>query len=148
MSKYFASNPLVVDAPPHGGLHHTAERYVLTVMKKLTLFLFALVLASCNIDTDKIINPNETLQVYIYGTELSVEEYLLNPGDEKYKKFISWVRNNKEGWSSTPATYVPKILISGKSFTINFMDNIVLINYADGQFTKKIDPTEYEFLKK
>ncbi|MBI1424772.1 MAG: hypothetical protein GC149_15105 [Gammaproteobacteria bacterium] len=117
-------------------------------MKKIRLILFAFVLVSCTIDTAKFIDPNETLQVYIYGTELNTEEYLLNPGGEKYNKFISWVRNNKEGWSSTPASYVPGILVSGKSFTMNFMDNTVLVNYADGQFTKKIDPTEYEFLKK
>ena len=117
-------------------------------MKKLALILFALVLVSCKIDTDKIINTNESLKVSIYGTEINIDEYWLNPGDEKYDQFISWVKNNKEGWSSTPATYVPKLLVSGKSFSFNFMSSGVVVNYESGQFTKNIDPKEYEFLKR
>lgn len=117
-------------------------------MKKLALLLFAAMLVSCKIDTDKIINANETLKVSVYGTGIDIKEYWLHPGDEKYNQFISWVKSNKEGWNSTPATYVPKLLVSGKSFTFNFMGAGVVVNYEDGQFTKKIDPKDYEFLKK
>ena len=58
-------------------------------MKKLALILFALVLVSCKIDADKIINTNESLKVSIYGTGINIDEYWLNPGEEKYNQFIS-----------------------------------------------------------
>ena len=117
-------------------------------MKRIIIILLAVLLSSCKVDTDKIIDSNENIEVSIHENGLPVQTYTLNPGDEEYKKFMSWVKSNNTGWDSTLASYVPMLIVSGESFSFNFMGNGVVVNYEGGQFTKSVDPKEYKYLKR
>lgn len=118
-------------------------------MKNLTILLLSLLLlVSCKIDTEKITERHESLKVFIYEYGRPSYEYTLSQSDEKYHKLMLWIKNNQYGWSPTPATYVPRVLISSKTFSVNFIGESVVINYADGQFIKKVDQNEYEFIQK
>ena len=118
-------------------------------MKNLTVLLLSLFfLVSCKIDLDKITERDESLTVHIYESGRPSNEYTLSQGDEKYHKLMLWIKSNKSGWSSTPATYVPRVLVSSKTFSLNFVGESAVLNYSDGQFVKKVDPSEYDFLRK
>lgn len=107
-----------------------------------------MLLVSCKIDTDQIINSNESIKINTFNNGTQTNEYSLNQSDGKYIKFISWVNANKQGWEPTLVTYAPSLLVSGKNFSFNFMGGDVVVNCESGQFAKKIQPEEYEFLRK
>ena len=118
------------------------------MINRVAIFLLAALLISCKVDTGEILSSNETLKVTIYSGGAPIEEYFLTPSDDEYKKFKSWVKSNQSGWNFTLATYVPNLLVSGESFSCNFMSSSVVLNYEGGQFTKDINSEDYEFLQK
>ena len=115
-------------------------------MKKALLLAATLVLASCNINVDSIINNQEPITVIIYGTDATAKEYILTATDPKYKTFKTWISSNKEGWELTPATYIPGVIVKGSNFTFNFLKADVIVNVDGKQYSKPVNKQEYDFL--
>ena len=105
------------------------------------------VLVSCTHETTISIPDNEPLMLFNYAgasNKLSAKEVVLVK--DKQQKLNTWISNNRTGWTPTPATYVPGVLVSGKGFGINFLGNSVIISYSEGQYVKSISPSDYQFL--
>ena len=116
------------------------------MMKYISLVVLAFALFGCKQDIDFVFPDFEELNLEIYGTGAPVKEQKIVPGTEKHNKLKEWVVNNKSGWASSMATYVPNVLVSGSGFSLNFRSKKVILNYKGGQFTKTSSQTEYEFL--
>jgi len=89
---------------------------------------------------------NETLKVLVYGEGKILAERSIAPTSNEHKKLASWLSFNHDGWSPTPASYVPGVYVTGNNFSINFLKSNVIVNFRGGQFIKPIDPKEYDFL--
>ena len=87
----------------------------------------------------------DEFRVHVYESGEHVREYKILRGTEKYLQFENWARENKWGWSPTPATYVPGIVVSGGGHVFNFVGESVVVNNLDGQYSKDISRNEYEF---
>jgi len=70
-----------------------------------------------------------------------------SPRSEKYLKLSAWLSANSKGWEATPASYVPALVVSGAGLSINFLKGGAIVNYAAGQYSHAVDPSQYEFLR-
>ena len=75
----------------------------------------------------------EEIQLVIYENGAPVKEEKIVQGTEKHKKLKEWVSNNKSGWVSSMATYVPNVLVSAGGLRFNFRPKEVIVNYKGGQ---------------
>ena len=85
------------------------------------------------------------LSIHAHGSPLATCS--LVPGSPKYHILEKWLSKNRKGWQITPATYVPRTVISGPGFTINFIESLAIVNYAEGQYSHAITSLDYEFLQ-
>ena len=115
-------------------------------MKRALLIATLLILASCKINVDGILENQEPINIIIYGEGTNSKEYVLINTDQKYKLFKAWVANNKGGWEPTPASYVPSIIVKGSSFTFNFLNEGVIVNVDGIQYSKAVNKSEYDYL--
>jgi hypothetical protein len=74
-------------------------------------------------------------------------ECFLPPEGPQVKALISWLESNRISWKATPVTYVPRLVVSGEGFSLNFMDTAVIANYEAGQYAHPIEPQTYAFLR-
>ena len=115
-------------------------------MKKALIIFLALLLISCKVDTEAFINMSETYNVSINESGKYTKKYKINPGSEKHAKIVAWLKQNTSGWEPTPASYVPKLIVEGASFSLNFMGTGVILNCKEGQFSKPVKSEDYEYL--
>jgi hypothetical protein len=50
----------------------------------------------------------------------------------QYLALKNWLQNNTVGWQNTPVSYVPKLLFSSDTISINVMESVVIVNYKNG----------------
>lgn len=105
-------------------------------------------LSGCKVDALSAFDAQGDLTLYVYGSGRPFEPQKIKVNSAIYKKLRDWVANNKTGWSHTPATYVPSVMVLGETFSLNFLDSSVILNYEGGQYIKQIDVSEYAFLNK
>ena len=85
--------------------------------------------------------PNEALKLQ-WGDETCS----ILPSSRQFKALSNWLAQNQTGWSSSPASYMPAVVVTGSNFSVNFLGSMVVVNYPGGQFTRKVSPNEYAFL--
>jgi len=132
-------------------------------MKRISIslyFLILLVLSSCstNIDFNKIIDnskPFEIKKTLLTSPSYSDYKKTINHKSKKWIDFDNWLKNNKNDWYKTPASYITEITIKQNDFNLLFFsDNegeTVVINYIDDkgngqQYWKKIKKGELDFV--
>ena len=134
-----------------------AKRYVMwkQEMKNIGLsgiLLLLLALVTACSHTVRLTLPEDesfTVRVSEKKDILTAEhEYQLIPADPARQQLSQWFNANREGWSSTPASYLGDIVVRGRDFTLQFAGSQVIVNYRDGQYIKAISPSEYQFLKR
>jgi len=118
----------------------------LSKLKLWVTLVTALFLIGCNVDIDPVFENANEFSVRIHESNKAVVEYKMLKGTEGYKQCVDWVQANKRGWSPTPASYVPGVKVSGAGYDFNFIGDMVVVNYKDGQFSKNVGKNEYEFL--
>lgn len=102
-------------------------------------------LAACHVDL--ALPETESLRLQVYQQGSPVAECKLAPGTPNFQKLASWLSNNRTGWTSTLASYVPGVYITGSNFSINFLRTFVIVNSPEGQYSHSVSPSEYEFLQ-
>ena len=55
-----------------------------------------------------------------------------------HKSMVDWFYKNRRGWRESPASYVPGVMIIGKDFTINVLDEMIVVNSKSSQYVKII----------
>ena len=103
-------------------------------------------LASCGGEVSLQLPQDETLNLSVYNGGRPLKEEPLPPTGNKHHLLSLWLSANRDGWSTTPLSYVPGVDVTGKGFSINFLGKDVIINYHKRQYIKSVDPKDYEFL--
>jgi len=85
--------------------------------------------------------PNEPLKLDRGGQTCTI-----SPSSRQFKDLSDWLAKNRSGWSSSPASYVPAVMVRGSNFSMNFVNSLVVVNYQRGQFTHEVSPSDYAFL--
>lgn len=108
-------------------------------MQKILLLLLApLFLTACQGEIENLLDSPQTVEVAIYENDRALNKYLLTAKDPEYQAIKQWIKRNKTGWHSSPASYLPSITITGNDFSLNFTKDLAVINYGGKQYIKRI----------
>ncbi len=55
----------------------------------------------------------------------------INQKDKEYVDLYNWLKTNKNGWKNTLVTFVPKNTYTSAKFSVNILDNGVIVNYQN-----------------
>ena len=106
------------------------------------MFSFAL-FTGCTSSVDFSLPSDEALKLSIPSNQTSCQ---INPGTPLHNSLAAWLAASRHGWKRNPATYVPRVVVAGRNFSMNFMESSVILNYTGGQFTHHIPAAQYAFL--
>ena len=116
-----------------------------TNVKRIIVIILALSLSACSANLDEAFEKTDEFIVQILESGKNIKEYKIRRGTEKYLKFEKWARDNEWGWSPTPATYVPGVVVKSGDYHFNFIGDGVVLNNPEGQYSKDINKNEYEY---
>ena len=110
-------------------------------------FLLALCtvwLSACTHTLPLVVPLNAPLKVVVRDGP----HYTLEPTDRDYQRFSKWVANNLSGWHVYAVT-APRLGVNVDcgAWSLNFLGSGVLATTAQGTFTKRVDPSDYEYLR-
>jgi len=99
----------------------------------------------------KYYNRPQTIEfASLMPAQLEICGKLVEDSDPKYVTLANWFVANKEGWKSSPATFVDGQIFSGDGFSANFHDTGVLVIYkSDGSWSQvenQVAPMELDHL--
>ena len=68
----------------------------------------------------------------------------IHGNDKNYREIVSWLKDNKDGWVPSFASYVPNQVYRGNSFNINVLSDAVVVSYkTDYGFPQYIKGVEH-----
>jgi hypothetical protein len=113
------------------------------VSRGVVLAICAFSLSGCTHTLSLVVPPNAPLKVVVRDGP----QYTLGPADEQYQRFSQWVANNRSGWHVYAVT-APLIGVNVDCgpWSVDFLGSGVLVSTAQGWFTKRVDPSDYEYL--
>ena len=113
--------------------------------RALIIVLCAALLAGCARQLPLTLQPNTPARVM----EVGGPERKLDPASDGYRMLEHWISNNRAGWSwgHYYAPPPPKgIIVRSGTLELQFFDSIVLARTPQGDYMKKVSPSEYAFL--
>ena len=119
----------------------------------ISMFIICTTLVSCRIDPKALLGSEDTLTLFIHAGGASATKKEITKDSQTYNELRNWFFKNRNGWSTSSATYMPSIEVRGKKFTLNFLHESVILNFQDAngsshQYVKDVKPEEYQFLLK
>ena len=115
-------------------------------MNKLLIIFLALCLISCRQNIGHHLDELESFSVEVYDGSGSTRKFEISAGSENYESLRKWLSENEQGWTKSPASYVPGVVVSYDKTQLNFINNVVVLNNENGQYTKPADREDYGFL--
>ena len=104
------------------------------------------VLTGCSQSIDFRLPENEVLAISITNGGVPVTECKIQPGSSIHSELSDWIERNTDNWKASPASYVPGTVISGEGFSINVLNDGLILNYSGHQYTHSIEPDEFRYL--
>ncbi len=133
---------------------------MITKTKYLIIILLTFVFTGCSADIElkDYIDKSAPFQLIINQTDVETGlttrktiELIVN--SEKWKKLIEWEENNKDGWQSSPASYIADISVIQGNFRLLYLriSSGVVISFIDKQgkskqYIKTIPKGDLDFL--
>ena len=107
-------------------------------MNRIVLLALALVPFGCH-RVELALPVDETLTLSeVPSGRAAAATCSLPPGSEQHSRFLQWLESHRNGWSQSPATYVPGLRIKGTGFEVNVLPEIVVIIYSEGQYVATV----------
>jgi hypothetical protein len=98
------------------------------------LILVALGLLGCARPLGLVLPKDEPLKLQIYSHGSPTQACVIAPGSPQFIQLEGLLAANRGNWEPIPVTFVPSVLVTGAGFSINFLQDAAVVNYADGQF--------------
>jgi hypothetical protein len=104
----------------------------------------AALLSGCTHTLPLVMPPNVPVKVVVRDGP----HYTLDPTSHEYQRLSQWVANNRSGWRVYAVT-LPLIGVSVDcgAWSLNFLGSGVLAITPQGWFTKRVEPSDYEYLR-
>ena len=72
----------------------------------------------------------------------------INRSNYVYSEIVSWLKENKEGWISSLATFSPKQTYRANAFQVYVLENLVVVSYkSDYGYSQFIKKAEHHLIK-
>lgn len=129
-------------------------QYMLNFLKYFAiLLLIALCLVFAYFNIGRTLDGFDNFQLESMGTYKKHEH--LEPRKTPTEGFpqieeklnIWWNQNNKN-WKPTPTSYSKNFFIKTNKGSLNFLDDVVILNCCGGQYSKTLSKEEKDFIEK
>ncbi len=103
----------------------------MTISKKIVIFcLFLLILTGCTytFSTDNI--PDKLIFIKYNNGAISLNKEIAI-GTHSYDAINHILKNNNSGWKKSYDTYAPYMYFKSDNITINFQNDLVIVNYQE-----------------
>jgi hypothetical protein len=111
-----------------------------------TAILSLLLASACAREIAFQLPSSEPLQLSIYRAGAHVEQCILQPGSSVFSQLQSLLDASTGGWERAHATFVSRVVVSGSDWSLNFLGQGMILNYTQGQYVRKVEPSTYAFL--
>ena len=91
------------------------------------IIIAAIVLASCS-SKNHFKLPSGELELSIMGDSGITSTCIISANSDTFIKIQSWLTNNQSDWHKSPASYLPKKIITGNDFKAQILKNSIVIN--------------------
>ena len=118
------------------------------VMLRAGAVVVLLLLTACGDGGPHVVLPeNVPLSVHLLGTTARPQEFIIQPSDQKYRKFKAWMERNADGWYPFYATPPSSgILVNAHQFSLQFTGSRALVTTEAGVFEKSVEVADYAYL--
>jgi len=114
---------------------------------QITIILMALFMAGCKFELSPPIAgtvESHTLGVQVRPVDLT---------HDQLRALNEWFVQHRTGWSSSPASYVPAVIVRVRHAdstvsVINVLSTMVVVNSHDGQYAQQLPPDELAALRR
>lgn len=90
--------------------------------------------------------PAQALTVVMYSQGKASQRCMLAPNSDKFHKLSDFMKQNASGWHKRTADYMPSLVVIGTQISLYFMDDLLVINYSGGEYSRNVAPDSYAFL--
>ena len=56
------------------------------------------------------------------------------------------MKQNADGWHKRSEDYVPSLVVIGSDINMYFMNDLLVMNYNGGEYSRNVPPDSYAFL--
>jgi hypothetical protein len=123
-------------------------------MNSVPSLLIIAVMTSLTVACDRTVtlqipvDENLELEIHRYDSTGSLGERCeIEAGSSEIARVADWLDGHRSGWEPSVVTYAPRVVIRGSDFTLNFIDDLTILNNDEGQFIHAVDPRIYADLK-
>ena len=117
------------------------------LMRTLVFAILTVIVSGCSRTIDLVLPTTGALELLIYSKGSAIATCQLTPNSIEFQALQKLMLSNSDGWSPTLVTYVPAVYVRGSKMSINFRQDVTVVNYDGGQFERSIPKSEYAFLK-
>jgi hypothetical protein len=90
--------------------------------------------------------PTQPLTVVQYAQGKATQRCVIAPGADKFRKLADFMKQNADGWHKRSADYEPSLMVIGSDINMYFQDDLLIMSYNGGEYSRKLAPDSYAFL--
>ncbi len=115
-------------------------------MRILIPMISVLLLASGCSRSISVQLPAQALTVVMYSQGKASQRCVIAPNSDKFHKLADFIRQNADGWHKRSADYMPSLVVIGSDINMYFMDELLVMNYNGGEYSRDVASGSYAFL--
>jgi hypothetical protein len=115
-------------------------------MRILGSMVLILLLATACSRSMSIELPAQPLTVVQYSQGKATQRCVIAPGADKFRKLADFMKQNADGWHKRAADYEPTLMVIGSDINMYFEDDLLVVNYDGGEYSRKVGADSYAFL--
>jgi hypothetical protein len=90
--------------------------------------------------------PAQALTVVMYSQGKASQRCVIAPNSDKFHNLADFIKQNTDGWHKRSADYMPSLVVIGSDINMYFMDDLLVMNYNGGEYSRNVAPGSYAFL--
>lgn len=122
------------------GARLTEQRRLLAL---LVGFLCLGALSGCSPDVTSALSSVEHVKVVIYDSGAVVSESQVSTDSPEIRMLSEWASQHQDGWSGDTRSYAPGILISSPEFSVNILQNLIVVVISHDEHVRTLSEAEY-----
>lgn len=107
---------------------------------------WVLLLAGCS-RTISLELPAQPLTVVTYAGGKANQRCSVAPASDKFHRLAAFLKQNSTDWRKRTADYTPSLVVIGSDVNMYFKDDLMVMSYSGGEYSRKVDPAGYAFLR-
>jgi hypothetical protein len=90
--------------------------------------------------------PSQALTVVVYSQGKASQRCVIAPASTKFSELADFLKANAAGWHKRSGDYTPSLVVIGSDINMYFMDDLLVMNYNGGEYSRDVTRDSYAFL--